>query len=81
MPYTVRKMPKRNCYKVFNKNTKKVFAKCTSRVKSQKQLRLLRGIKYNQKFRDKLKRVTKKNIGGQNEKKNTKKQIKKLYIY
>ena len=77
MPYAVRKMPKRNCYKVFNKNTKKVFAKCTSRVKSQKQLRLLRGIKYNQKFRDKLKRVTKKNIGGQNEKK----KMQKLYIY
>ena len=77
MPYAVRKMPKRNCFKVFNKNTKKVFAKCTSRVKSQKQLRLLRGIKYNPKFRDKLKRVTKKNIGGQNEKK----KMQKLYIY
>jgi len=72
MPYAVRKMPKRNCYKVFNKNTKKVFAKCTSRVKSQKQLRLLRGIKYNPIFRSKLKRSTIKSVGRKTRKKNKK---------
>jgi hypothetical protein len=69
MPYAVRKMPNRNCYKVFNKNTKKVFAKCTSVANAQKQLRLLRAIQYNPKFRSKLKRVTKKNVGGKTRKK------------
>lgn len=64
MPYAVRKMPNRNCYKVYNKNTKKVFSKCTSIEKAQKQLRLLRGINNNPKFRSKLKRSTMKKTGG-----------------
>jgi len=69
MPYTVRKMPNRNCYKVFNTNTKKIFAKCTSMVKAQKQLRLLRALQNNPKFRSKFKGATKKNIGGKTRKK------------
>jgi hypothetical protein len=64
MPYAVRKMPNRNCYKVFNKNTKKIYSKCASRVNAQKQLSLLRGIKYNPIFRSKLKRSTMKKTGG-----------------
>lgn len=72
MPYSIRKMPKRDCYKVFNKNTKKVFSKCTSRAKSQKQLRLLRGIKYNPKFRSKVNRTTMKRTGGKKYKNNMK---------
>lgn len=54
MPYALRKMRNQNCYKVFNKNTKKIFSKCTTCVKAQKQLRLLRGIKNNKTFRNKL---------------------------
>ncbi len=63
MPYSIRKMPNRKCYKVFNKNTKKVFAKCTTMDKAKKQLRLLRGLKNNPKFRSKFKRATMKKGG------------------
>lgn len=67
MPYGIRKMPNKNCYKVFNKNTKKVFAKCTSMERAQKQLRLLRGLQNNPKFRKSVKRTTMKK-GGKNRK-------------
>jgi hypothetical protein len=50
MPYTMRKVPKKNCYKVYNNKTKRVFAKCTTKVKAQKQMRLLRAIENNKKF-------------------------------
>ncbi len=41
MPYTLRKMPKKKCYRVYNKETKKVFSKCTSKLRAKKQIRLL----------------------------------------
>jgi len=50
MPYRTRKMPGRNCYKVYNAKTKKVFAKCTTASKAKKQLRLLRAIENNPGF-------------------------------
>jgi hypothetical protein len=50
MPYGMRKIPNKNCYKVFNKITKKVFSKCSSLEKAEKQLRLLKAIKYNKNF-------------------------------
>ncbi len=50
MPYKSRKVPRRNCYRVYNNKTKKTFAKCTSKVKATKQLRLLRAIQYNKYF-------------------------------
>lgn len=74
MPYGIRKMPNRNCYKVFNKNTKKVFAKCTTMDKAKKQLRLLRGIQNNSKFRSRIRRATMK--GGKKTRK-TRKNMKK----
>ncbi len=49
MPYTMRKVSKRRCYRVYNKSTKRVFAKCTSKSKAKKQLRLLRGLEWNEK--------------------------------
>ena len=42
MPYTYRKVYRKKCYKVSNRLTKRVFAKCTSKKKALKQLRLLR---------------------------------------
>lgn len=51
MPYTVRKVRNQPCYKVYNKNTKKVHSKCTSKEKALKQIRLLNAIKYNKKFK------------------------------
>ena len=50
----MRKVPKRRCYTVKNKKTKRVMAKCTSKAKATRQMRLLRGIKFNKKFRNKL---------------------------
>lgn len=50
MPYKIRKVTKKNCYKVYNKVSKKVFAKCTDRENALKQLRLLRAIQFNKNF-------------------------------
>ena len=55
----MRKVPKRRCYTVKNKNTKRVMSKCTSKKKAIKQMRLLRGIKYNKTFAKKI-RTTRK---------------------
>ena len=54
MPYIMRKVPRRRCYTVKNKKTKRVMAKCTSKKKATRQMRLLRGIKFNKTFRNKL---------------------------
>lgn len=50
MPYTVRKVRGKPCFKVYNKKSKRVYSKCTSRENAQKQLRLLRAIEYNKNF-------------------------------
>ena len=46
MPYTMRKLPKKNCYRVSNRKTKKVFAKCATKKNAKKQMRLLRAIEF-----------------------------------
>ena len=51
MPYSVRKVPNKNCYRVSNKKTKKVFAKCTSKKNATRQMRLLRAIENNKNFK------------------------------
>ena len=48
MPYGIRR--RKSCYSVFNKKTKKVFSKCTTRKKAVKQSRLLRAIMFNKDF-------------------------------
>jgi hypothetical protein len=55
MPYTMRKVRNRRCYRVSKKNAKKntkrrVFSKCTSRKKAIKQMRLLRALENNPDF-------------------------------
>ena len=50
MPYATRKVNHKDCYKVYNKKSKKVFAKCTTKENANKQLRLLRALQYNKKF-------------------------------
>ena len=44
MPYAMRKIPNKRCYKVFNKTSKRVFAKCATKTKALRQLGLLRGL-------------------------------------
>lgn len=51
MPFKIRKVNKQDCYKVYNPKTKKVYAKCTTRDKAEKQIRLLNAIEKNPKFR------------------------------
>lgn len=50
MPYVIRKLPNKSCYKVFNKKTKRVSSKCTSKKRAKKQVRLLKAIEYNKDF-------------------------------
>ena len=50
MPYIMKKVNKKKCYRVSNKKTKKVFAKCTSKKNATRQMRLLRAIENNKNF-------------------------------
>lgn len=50
MPYTIRKVRGRPCYRVKNRKTKRVLAKCTSKTKAKKQVRLLHAIDHNPDF-------------------------------
>lgn len=56
MPYAIRKVANKNCYRVTSKKTNKsnnkrrVFSKCTSKSSAEKQLRLLNAIHYNKSF-------------------------------
>ena len=51
MPYIIKKVRGKPCYRVQNKYTKKVFAKCSSKENAQKQIRLLRAIEFNKSFK------------------------------
>lgn len=50
MPYKSRKVRGKDCYRVINKKTRRVFSKCTTLEKSKKQMRLLRAIQNNKNF-------------------------------
>lgn len=41
MPYAIRKLPKQNAYKVYNKITKVIHSKHTTLAKAKKQVILL----------------------------------------
>lgn len=51
MPYATRKVRNKSCYRVYNRRTKRVFAKCTTKTRANKQMRLLRALENNPKFR------------------------------
>ena len=51
MPYSIRKVSKKDCYSIKNKYTKRVFAKCATKENAKKQLRLLRAIEFNKSFK------------------------------
>jgi DNA polymerase III delta subunit len=50
VPYTIRKAYKKNCFRVMNKKTKKIFSKCTSLENAIRQDKLLRALLYNKNF-------------------------------
>ena len=63
MPYNTRKVRGKNCYKVYNKNTRRVFAKCSTKTRAIKQMRLLRAIQFNKDFNPNSRRIkTRKNL-------------------
>jgi hypothetical protein len=51
MPYRSRKVRGKSCYRVTNKDNKKVFAKCTTKENAKKQMKLLRAIQFNKNFK------------------------------
>jgi hypothetical protein len=51
VPYTIRKTYKRDCFRVMNKKTGRVFSRCTSKRNAIKQDKLLRALMYNKTFR------------------------------
>jgi len=61
MPYKSRKVRGKPCYRVTNKDNKKVFAKCTSKANAMKQMRLLRALQFNKDFIPNSSRKTRKN--------------------
>ena len=55
MPFKMRKVSKKNCFKVYKPATKKsgkpkAFSKCATKENAMKQLRLLRAIQFNKDF-------------------------------
>ena len=52
MPYRIRHLRKtrKNCYQVISAKKRRVFSKCTTKKKAEKQIRLLRAIQYNKDF-------------------------------
>lgn len=50
MPYGIRKTRK-GCYSVYNKKTRRVFSKCTSKKKANQQSKLLRALMFNPNFK------------------------------
>ena len=51
MPYRTRKVRGKLCYRVTNKDNKKVFSKCTTKENAKKQMKLLRAIQFNKNFK------------------------------
>lgn len=50
MPYTLRKVRGKKCYRVTNKQNKRIFAKCSTKNNAKRQLNLLNAIHYNKNF-------------------------------
>jgi len=59
MPYKMIKVRNKDCYKVYNSITKRIFAKCTTKEKATRQLALLRKKVYGS---TSIKSATKKTI-------------------
>ena len=50
MPYQIKKVRGKSCYRVTNKKTGKLHAKCTTMKKAQKQVKLMNALEYNPRF-------------------------------
>jgi len=61
MPYLLRKVRNKHCYRVSNKVSKHIFSKCTTLKKAKKQLRLLHAVDQNNSFHPIKTKKTRKN--------------------
>ena len=66
MPYIMRKLPNQNKFRVFNKDTGKVFAKATSKRKAERQIRYLQMVHNKNNPKNKMKVGGAFTINGQN---------------
>lgn len=57
MPYATRKVRNKRCFRVYNKKTKRVFAKCTTIIRARRQMNLLRAIENNKAFTRKNRQI------------------------
>ena len=55
MPYSIRKIPNKNCYQVKNTDTGKIHSKCTTKQKAEAQAKLLRAIDHGYVLKSKSK--------------------------
>ena len=62
MPYGTRKVRGKSCYRVYNKDNKRVFSKCSTKENAKSQIRLLNAIQYNKKFVPRASATRKKRI-------------------
>lgn len=62
MPYSIRKVPNKNCYSVKNRKSGIYRSKCTSKNKAKKQIRLLSALEFNPKFRFSVRSNTRKRL-------------------
>lgn len=51
MPFALRKIPKTDLYRVYNKKTKRVYSRGTTIDRARRQLKFLRAITYNKNFK------------------------------
>jgi hypothetical protein len=51
MPYTMRKVRNKSCYRVVNNKTGRVKAHCSTKTNALRQLRLLRALENNPNFK------------------------------
>jgi hypothetical protein len=49
MPFALRKVSSR-CFQVYNKKSKKIYSKCSTKHNAEAQLRLLRAIEFGKNF-------------------------------
>ncbi len=60
MPYQIRKLPNRNCFRVRNPENGRVYSECTSLEKAKAQVKLLRAIDHGFKPRSRSRSSVKK---------------------
>ena len=81
MPYTIRKVRNKDCYKVVNKINDRIYAKCSTLENAKKQKRLLDAIDHSFKPKRSVKKRSKKrSVKKYSKKRSVKKRSKKRSV-